>query len=79
MGFTAYTTPRTENQDPVVQSIVSLKRSVVKDLSSLTVLTKSIVAILLLKNCEKLLHCKNYCHFLATSGSVFMYILPLKI
>ena len=44
-----------KNQGPVVQSIVTIMKLLVKDLLSLLVHIKSSVLTILLKNCEELL------------------------
>ena len=61
-------------QGPYVKCIVSLTRSLVEDFLSLTVLIKPNAVIFLEKNCEKLVHCKRYAHFLAKNDSIFTYI-----
>ena len=59
-----------EHQGPVVQSIVSLSRSLVEDLLSLTVLTKSTAAIVL---------SKKSLAYLDKKGTVeFLHIIRLK-
>ena len=63
-------------QCPVVQSIVSLTKSLVEESGelSLTVLTKSLAVIFFVKNCEELLHCKRFSHFFGKkNGRVFVY------
>ena len=57
------------NQGPVVQSIVSLTKSLVNDSLSLLVRLKSSVLIFFAEKCEELLDCT----FLAKNDSVFMY------
>ena len=47
-------------QGLVVHSIISLIKLLAEDLLSLKVLTKSIVLLLLLKNCDELLHCNSF-------------------
>ena len=39
----------------------------------MSVLTKSVVVIFLLKNCEKLLHCASSSYFFSNNGSGFTY------
>ena len=51
-------------QVPVIQSILSLTKSLVKTLLSLTVFRKSIVAVFFVKNCKKLLYPKVLRFFL---------------
>ena len=58
---------------PVVQSIVSLTKSLVNDSLSLLVHLKSCVLIFFAEECEELLQCKSSSHFSANNGSVFMY------
>ena len=63
---------------PVVLDIVTLTKSLVKDLLSLTVLTKLIVVpvIFLHKNYEKLsshIICKSLSHLFGKNGIVFAY------
>ena len=61
---------------PVIQSVVSLWKSLVEDLLSFTILTKSAIVIFLLNNCKQLLHCyKSSSHFSAKNGSVFAYFI----
>ena len=64
-------------QGPVGQSIVSLMKFLVENLLILTVFTKTVVVIFLLKNCEKLLQFSL--HFFGQKLSVILPIICLKI
>ena len=59
----------------VVQRIVSLHNKVqlVEDLSSLTVLTKSTVAVFFAEKLKELLHCKSFSHFFGKKIVAFLH------
>ena len=56
---------------PVVQSILSLTKSLVEDWLSFTVLSKPIVAVFLQKKCMELLHCKSSSHYFCKKKIAF--------
>ena len=73
-GITITFKAETKDQGPVVQSIVSLTKSLVNDSLSLLVRLKSSVLIFFAENMWGALHCKSSSHFFsAKNGSVFMY------
>ena len=69
------------HQGPVVQSILSLKKSLVEGLLSLTVLIKSVASYFLLKKCAMLLHlhCKSTAHFFSKKRQCFLVLYIRKL